>query len=662
MLSLSFTRSPRLPRLIALTMSSNSARPAGRRPYRGKKAMTTNAAPRDAAPPPPVRVSTPPLAAPVPLDTPRFADLAAEKLLHPVLLQTITQDLKFDRMMPVQAATLHELLANRIDCLAQAKTGTGKTMAFLLPAIQTLINKNRRPASGVSLLVISPTRELAMQIAKEATALLQRLPQYKVSFAIGGTNKNTEEKDILRGCDILIATPGRLYDHLSHPGIVEAFRNLDTLVLDEADRLLDMGFMNALKNIISCLPDKAASQRQGMLFSATIAPHVEKVAHLVLAPGYKFISTIPVGEVNTHERVPQHLVVVPTFSDVAAALVGALRAEIAIAGAQTFIVARGMDFPGVTNVLQVGIPSDKESAGAEGRGTFIVAEAETFFSTWTLKEIKFEPAPADLSSKSEVRAIAEKRDNQSKTYQAWMGYYKNHCKGLKWDSEELVRQANQFARDGLGSPDVPGVAKSTLSKMGLKGIHGFTGTSHVWRKNVSALSTHYRLIIPDLRGHGASQKPDHGFQVSRLAMDLRELILLLQGTQEMGMERGWKAIGGSLGASILWCYASLFTTFPFTHTVFVDQAPLQNALPGWDAGYCNRGMNNPLAVATLQSTLATSPADAHQATIAACLAYRAYPLPSDFASPAAREAQTRDDEETHSGRKISAYTPGSSHL
>ncbi|PBP16929.1 DEAD/DEAH box helicase [Diplocarpon rosae] len=453
---------------------------AGRRPYRGKKAMTTSAAPRDAAPPPPVRVSTPPLAAPVPLDTPRFADLADGKLLHPVLLQTITQDLKFDQMMPVQAATLHELLANRIDCLAQAKTGTGKTMAFLLPAIQTLINKNRRPASGVSLLVISPTRELAMQIAKEATALLQRLPQYKVSFAIGGTNKNSEEKDILRGCDILIATPGRLYDHLSHPGIVEAFRNLDTLVLDEADRLLDMGFMNALKNIISCLPDKAASQRQGMLFSATIAPHVEKVAHLVLSPNYKFISTIPVGEVNTHERVPQHLVVVPTFSDVAAALVGALRAEIAIVGAQTFkgivfaptaaladfygeilenlpdmppisilhsrvsqskrtsvtnsfreatkgilvatdVVARGMDFPGVTNVLQVGVPSDKESyihrlgrtarAGAEGRGTFIVAEAETFFSTWTLKEIKFEPTAADLSSKSERTLGPEDRSS-----------------------------------------------------------------------------------------------------------------------------------------------------------------------------------------------------------------------------------------------------------
>lgn len=339
----SFARRPLL--LRKLTVSIAMQAPARRHHYRGKKQMTTNSAPRNSngignsnAPPPASlpRVSTPPLTAPVPLDTPRFADLAKENLLHPVLLKTITEDLKFDHMMPVQAATLHDLLANRADCLAQAKTGTGKTIAFLLPAIQTLINRSRQPGSGISLLVISPTRELAMQIAKEATALLKRLPQYKVSFAIGGTNKNSEERGILAGCDILIATPGRLLDHMSDERIQYAFRNLDTLVLDEADRLLDMGFMPALKDIVRHLPDKATTNRQGMLFSATIAPHVEKVAHLVLAKDYKFISTIPKGEINTHERVPQHLIVVPSFSDVAPALIGSLRSEIALAGADKF--------------------------------------------------------------------------------------------------------------------------------------------------------------------------------------------------------------------------------------------------------------------------------------------------------------------------------------
>ncbi|TVY13546.1 Mitochondrial ATP-dependent RNA helicase [Lachnellula arida] len=523
-------------------MQEAKRQPARRHPYKGKRPMNTAAAPspRNAAPPPapPPRVSTPPLTEQIPLDTPRFADLAKENLIHPIMLQTITQDLKFDHMMPVQAATLHDLLAKRMDVLAQAKTGTGKTIAFLLPAIQTLLNKNRTPGSGVSLLVISPTRELAMQIAKEATALLKRMPQYKISFAIGGTNKATEEKKILAGCDILIATPGRLYDHLGDERIRGCFRNLDTLVLDEADRLLDMGFMNDLKKIVACLPDKAKSNRQGMLFSATIAPHVEKVAHLVLSKDYKFISTIPKGELNTHDRVPQHLIVVPTFSDVAAALVGSLRSEIALEGPATFkaiifaptaaladfygeilsampglgnvsvlhsrrtsvtnafreakhgtlvatdVVARGMDFPAVTNVVQVGIPMDKESyihrlgrtarAGREGRGTFIHATDETFFSKYTLKEIAFEKTEADLSAKNEVKAIASRMESQGKTYQAWLGYYKGHAKSMGWDTARLVHEGNKLALDGLGAPEVPAINKLTVSKMGLKGVPGLT--------------------------------------------------------------------------------------------------------------------------------------------------------------------------------------------
>jgi len=299
--------------------------------------------------------------------------------------------------------------------------------------------------------------------------------------------------------------------------------------------------MNALKDIIRCLPDKETSKRQGMLFSATIAPHVEKVAHLVLSKGYKSVSTIPAGEINTHERVPQHLVVVPTFSDVAAAMVGSIKSEIALNGESTFktivfaptaalvdfygsvleqisglpkvsvlhsrvsqskrtsvtnafreakngilvatdVVARGMDFPLVTNVFQVGIPADKESyihrlgrtarAGNEGRGTFIIAQDETFFAKWTLKEIKFETTQADLSSKAEIRGIAEKMESHAKTYQAWLGYYKNHMKGMGYDNERLVEEGNIFAAQGLGSPETPSLQKSTVGKMGLKGTRG----------------------------------------------------------------------------------------------------------------------------------------------------------------------------------------------
>ncbi|PFH63118.1 hypothetical protein XA68_17762 [Ophiocordyceps unilateralis] len=476
------------------------------------------------------------------LDAPRFSDLAGQNLVHPSIIQTITDDLKFDRMMPVQAATLATLLPpSRSDCLVQAKTGTGKTVAFLLPALQTLINQNRGPDAGISLLVISPTRELALQIADEANKLLQRLPKYRIRVAIGGTNRTKENQQILSGCDVLIATPGRLIDHMSDEPILSAFRHLDTLVLDEADRLLDMGFMPALKEIVGHLPDRGQTKRQGMLFSATIAPHVQQVAGFILSPGYKFISTIPEGEVNTHQRVPQLLIKVPTFSSLAPALIGSIREELAqhqdfkaivfaptaalailyervlsqISGlppvsslssrnsqsrrmkvtneyreaksailVATDVVARGMDFPGVTTVFQVGIPSDKQSyihrlgrtarANAEGRGIFIVCEAEAWFPTRTLKEIPFITHEANLASAAEVDVVAEAMEEnfRAKVYQAFLGYYKNHLKALKFTPEELVVQGNLFACEGLKAPGPPRIFKSTVGKMGLRGTKG----------------------------------------------------------------------------------------------------------------------------------------------------------------------------------------------
>ena len=122
---------------------------------------------------------TPPLTMAVPEDTPKFADLKGTSSVNPIIIETITNDLGFNHMMPVQAATLQELLPpNRSDCLVQAKTGTGKTMAFLLPAVQNMLTQNRpKQQRGVSLLVISPTRELAMQIEREAARLLQRFSE-----------------------------------------------------------------------------------------------------------------------------------------------------------------------------------------------------------------------------------------------------------------------------------------------------------------------------------------------------------------------------------------------------------------------------------------------------------------------------------------------------
>lgn len=487
-----------------------------------------------------------PLAGSVPQDTPTFDSLAEQNLVNRNLVETITQDLKLDYMMPVQAATLQELLPPaRRDCLVQANTGTGRTIAFLLPAIQTLISKNRSTGTGISLLVISPTRELAMQIAQEADGLLQRMRTYKVCLAIGGTNKNTEKAKILAGSDILVATPGRLLDHMSSSAIRDTFSHLDTLVLDEADRLLDMGFLRALTDIVACLPNKEETDRQGMVFSATITRQVQKIADLVLSPGYKCSLSIPVAELNTPERIRQHIITVPTFASVASAMVGAVREEVTLVGAEsikaiifaptaahanfyggilsaltdmakvqvrvlharfsqsrrknttrefrsaktgilvaTDIVARGMDFPGVTSVLQVGIPPDKKvyihrlgrtgRAGAEGRGILIVTEAEMFFPQSVLKAIPFVPSTADFSLAPQVESIVEQMEDKQKAkiYQAWLGYYKGHMKHFMWDNEELVAQAIVFARHGLRFPGTPPIERSVVSKMRLRGVKG----------------------------------------------------------------------------------------------------------------------------------------------------------------------------------------------
>lgn len=487
--------------------------------------------------------SSDPSTVPASADQQRFSDLGEGGLIHSTLLRTLTEDLKFEHMTPVQAATIRPILTDNSDILAQAKTGTGKTVAFLLPALQKLINRKVQPGSAVSLLVITPTRELALQIATEAQSLLKRLPQYRVCTAIGGTKKDAEERQILKRCDILVGTPGRLYDHLGGEDstIVGRLQQLDTLVLDEADRLLDMGFLNSLKQIVACLPDRAVKPRQGMCFSATVPEYVQKVSGLVLSKDYKYISTIQKGEVNTHDRVPQQLIVAPDFSDMAAALLGALRQEQREVGADKFkaiifaptaglvnfyaevleqfrdlppilflharmtqskrtkvteqyrrakkgimiatdVIARGMDFPAVTNVLQVGIPSDKESyvhrlgrtarAGAEGRGTFIITAHESWFSKWELKGIEFNEHPADLAARNEIRAITEKMESQGKTYQAWLGFYKSYLKRMGWDDIRLVAEANKFALEGLGATEIPSLEKSTVGKMGLKGVKG----------------------------------------------------------------------------------------------------------------------------------------------------------------------------------------------
>jgi len=179
-------------------------------------------------------------------------------------------------MSPVQQKTLNDMPNFRADVLAQAKTGTGKTIAFLLPALHSLLTQPSLPKGQVAILILSPTRELALQIAKECDALTAQLRQRpECHTAYGGTSKSTELRKFLNNDPkVLVATPGRLNDYLSDESVAERFENIQTLVLDEADTMLETGFLVAINDILRHLPPKSKAGWQGMCFSATVPPKV----------------------------------------------------------------------------------------------------------------------------------------------------------------------------------------------------------------------------------------------------------------------------------------------------------------------------------------------------------------------------------------------------
>lgn len=173
---------------------------------------------------------------------------------------------------PVQSEAIPPALAGR-DIVATAQTGTGKTLAFLLPVIQSLAAPEGKRPSGIRALILAPTRELALQIHDSAVKMMQGL-NLRAAVVVGGMNETTQLRSIRHGAHIVIATPGRLCDFLDRK-LVE-LSNVDVLVLDEADRMLDMGFLPALNQILKHIP----KGRQTLLFSATIE---KSVAHLISA-------------------------------------------------------------------------------------------------------------------------------------------------------------------------------------------------------------------------------------------------------------------------------------------------------------------------------------------------------------------------------------------
>lgn len=213
------------------------------------------------------------------------------------------REMGFKKMTAVQAKTIPPLLAGR-DVLGAAKTGSGKTLAFLLPAIELLYSLKFKPRNGTGVIVISPTRELALQIFGVARELMLHHSQ-TFGIVIGGANRRTEADKLAKGVSLLIATPGRLLDHLQNtPGFV--FKNLKALVIDEADRILEIGFEEEMKQIIKILPNE---DRQSMLFSATQTTKVEDLARMSLRPGPLYINVVPETASSTADGLEQGYVV-----------------------------------------------------------------------------------------------------------------------------------------------------------------------------------------------------------------------------------------------------------------------------------------------------------------------------------------------------------------
>jgi ATP-dependent RNA helicase MSS116 len=405
---------------------------------------------------------------------------------------------------------------------------------FQLPAIELLSTLPRSPS--INLLVICPTRELANQVAAEARKLLKYHRSLGVQVVIGGTKLPQEQRSMQSNpCQILVATPGRLKDHLENtPGFSNRIKGVKVLVLDEADRLLDMGFRRDIEKIIAFIP----KERQTLLFSATVPEEVRQISHIAMKRGYKFINTVKEGDEETHSQVSQMYMVAPLdlhFSILynvlkkhiaedadykvivfcTTAMVTKLVAEVlsqlklnireihsrksqsartkvsdefrkskGLILVSSDVSARGVDYPDVTLVIQVGLPADREQyihrlgrtgrKGKDGLGLLLLAPWETYFlnSVQDLSVSQAVVPTIDSSIQTGVKDALGRVETKSKesAYQAWLGYY-NSNKAISRDKSRLVRLAEEFSQSmGLAIP--PAIPKLILRKMGLNNVPG----------------------------------------------------------------------------------------------------------------------------------------------------------------------------------------------
>lgn len=200
----------------------------------------------------------------------------------------------YDSPSPIQQQAIPEVLQGH-DVMAAAQTGTGKTAGFTLPMLQRLSQGNKVSANQVRALVLTPTRELAAQVGESVATYGKHLP-LRSNVVFGGVKINPQMMKLRRGSDVLVATPGRLLDLYNQRAI--GFKQLEMLVLDEADRMLDMGFIHDIKKILALLPSK----RQTLMFSATFSDDIRALAKSFLRNPVEVSVTPPNSTVETVEH------------------------------------------------------------------------------------------------------------------------------------------------------------------------------------------------------------------------------------------------------------------------------------------------------------------------------------------------------------------------
>jgi ATP-dependent RNA helicase RhlE len=190
--------------------------------------------------------------------------------LHPLILQAI-QETGYTEPTPIQAAAIPEVILGR-DIIGIAQTGTGKTAAFTLPLLHRLHSSSPARRQATRTLILAPTRELVVQIEENVCAYAKHVP-IQITKVFGGVSERPQIQALRSGAEMVIATPGRLLDLMSQR--CADFSALEHLVLDEADRMLDMGFLPAIRRVVNALPKK----RQTLLFSATLSKEIEALTH-----------------------------------------------------------------------------------------------------------------------------------------------------------------------------------------------------------------------------------------------------------------------------------------------------------------------------------------------------------------------------------------------